>query len=193
MPFKSGAADADAERKKLETSPSKTAVKSTAEYRISKYALRASTAESVDQICPDIPDKRPAADDGGTKAPVLRESKALPKMRCKGPCFFQGKGSPAPGRSGDIYSEGKTLGNIKSICVLEPGCDLATRIERRTSALTAPELADLLGLGKTAIYNLAKRGGIPHYRVAGSIRFDPATTAAWLRNREIAFPERRAA
>ncbi len=53
--------------------------------------------------------------------------------------------------------------------------DLATRIERKPHALTAPELADLLGLGKTAIYDLAKRGGIPHYRVAGSVRLDPAT------------------
>jgi len=72
-------------------------------------------------------------------------------------------------------------------------CDLATRIEHWPHALTAPELADLLGLGKTAIYDLAKRGGIPHYRVAGSIRLDPATTAAWLRNRQVAFPERKAA
>jgi excisionase family DNA binding protein len=85
------------------------------------------------------------------------------------------------------------MGKIKSICVLDSGRDLASRIEQRTSALKAPELADLLGLGKTAIYDLAKRGGIPHYRVAGSIRLDPATTAAWLRNREVAFPERKAA
>ena len=69
--------------------------------------------------------------------------------------------------------------------------DLATRIQRWPHALTAPELADLLGLGKTTIYDLAKRSGIPHYRMAGSIRFDPATTAAWLRNREVAFPERK--
>jgi excisionase family DNA binding protein len=71
--------------------------------------------------------------------------------------------------------------------------DLATRIEHWPHALTAPELADLLGLGKTAIYDLAKRGGIPHYRLASSIRLDPATTAAWLRKREVAFPERLAA
>ena len=69
--------------------------------------------------------------------------------------------------------------------------DLATRIERWPHALTAPELADLLGLGKSTIYDLAKRGEIPHYRVASSIRLDPVTTAAWLRNREVAFPERK--
>ena len=47
-------------------------------------------------------------------------------------------------------------------------CDLDTRIEHWPHALTAPEFADLLGVGKTKIYDLAKRGGIPHYRVAGS-------------------------
>jgi len=72
-------------------------------------------------------------------------------------------------------------------------CDLVTRIEHWPHALTAPEFADLLGVGKTKIYDLAKRGGIPHYRVAGSIRFDPATTAAWLRQHELAAPERRSA
>jgi excisionase family DNA binding protein len=71
--------------------------------------------------------------------------------------------------------------------------DLATRIERKLRALTAPELADLLGFGKTAVYDLAKRGGIPHYRVGSSIRFDPARTAAWSRQHEIAVPERRSA
>lgn len=81
----------------------------------------------------------------------------------------------------------------QGIVVPEETCDLATRIERWPRALTAPELADLLRTGKTAIYDLAKRGGIPHYRVAGSIRFDPFTTAAWLRAREVAFPERLAA
>lgn len=73
------------------------------------------------------------------------------------------------------------------------GSDLATRIERKPRALTAPELADLLGFGKTAVYDLAKRGGIPHYRVGGSIRFDPAQTAAWLREHEVGCVEPRRA
>ncbi len=72
-------------------------------------------------------------------------------------------------------------------------CDLATRIEHWPHALKALEFADLLGWGKTAVYDLVKRGAIPHYRFEGSIRFDPATTAAWLRDREVAFPTRKAA
>jgi excisionase family DNA binding protein len=85
------------------------------------------------------------------------------------------------------------MGNTNSINVLEPSCDLATRIERSPHALTAPELAALLHVGKTVVYDLAKRGRIPHYRLGGSIRFDPATTAAWLRKRAIGPPEGRAA
>ena len=71
--------------------------------------------------------------------------------------------------------------------------DLSTRIERWPGALKAPVLAALLGLGKTAVYDMAKCGRIPHYNLGGAIRFDPAITAAWLRNREVAFPERKAA
>jgi excisionase family DNA binding protein len=82
---------------------------------------------------------------------------------------------------------------IQGIVVPIETCDLATRIERWPRALTAPELADLLGLGKSAIYDLAKRNGIPYYRLSGSIRFDPVTTAKWLRDREIGFPEGRTA
>jgi excisionase family DNA binding protein len=81
----------------------------------------------------------------------------------------------------------------QGIAVPIENCDLATRIEQWPRALTAPELADLLGLGKTGIYDLAKRGGIPYYRLSGSIRFDPVTTAKWLRERQIGFPERRVA
>jgi excisionase family DNA binding protein len=97
------------------------------------------------------------------------------------------------GRISDPKTKEKSMRKNQGIVVPFETCDLATRIEHWPHALTAPELADLLGLGKTAIYDLAKRGGIPHYRVAGSIRLDPATTAAWLREREVAFPERLAA
>jgi excisionase family DNA binding protein len=85
------------------------------------------------------------------------------------------------------------MGRIDKTVALEPDCDLATRIERRVSALTAPELADLLGLSKTTIYDWAKQGRIPHFNLSGAIRFDPAATAAWLRSRTVNCPEGRAA
>jgi excisionase family DNA binding protein len=60
--------------------------------------------------------------------------------------------------------------------------DLATRIERRTSALTTPELADVVHLSPKKIYALAAKRLIPSYRIRGSIRFDPHRVAEWLRS-----------
>jgi len=81
--------------------------------------------------------------------------------------------------------------NSREVKATAGGSDLASRIEMRPGALTAAEFAALMSMGKTAIYDLAKRGGIPHFRVGGSIRFDPAKTAAWLRQHEVAAPGRR--
>lgn len=61
---------------------------------------------------------------------------------------------------------------------------LPEQIEAIDRAMTVSELAALLNLGKTAIYDLVRRNAIPHYRVAG-LRFDPQETADWLRSRFI--------
>lgn len=61
---------------------------------------------------------------------------------------------------------------------------LPEKIEAIDRAMTVSELAKLLNLGKTAIYELVRRNAIPHYRVAG-LRFDPQETADWLRSRFI--------
>jgi excisionase family DNA binding protein len=58
--------------------------------------------------------------------------------------------------------------------------DLPTRIARRRNALTVTELADLLNLSANHIYDLVKLDQVPHYRLRGSIRFDPAKIARWL-------------
>ena len=50
----------------------------------------------------------------------------------------------------------------------------------------AAVVADLTGWTKKHIYDLAKRGQIPHYRIGGSIRFDLAKVKAWLDQHEIA-------
>jgi len=61
--------------------------------------------------------------------------------------------------------------------------DLPTQIERRRKALTVSELADLIHLSTKQIYELAAKGYIPVYRIAGSLRFDPKLVADWLRKR----------
>jgi len=44
----------------------------------------------------------------------------------------------------------------------------------------------LIGCTKKHIYDLAKRGQIPHYRIGGSIKFDLVKVKAWLDQHEIA-------
>ena len=50
----------------------------------------------------------------------------------------------------------------------------------------AAEIAELTGFTRKHIYDLAKRSAIPHYRIGGSIRFDPVKVKAWLDEHEIA-------
>lgn len=60
--------------------------------------------------------------------------------------------------------------------------DIPTRIQRRRNALTVAELAEITSLSSKQIYSLIKRGALPHYRIASSVRFDPKRTADWLRS-----------
>jgi excisionase family DNA binding protein len=52
-------------------------------------------------------------------------------------------------------------------------------------AMTVKELASLLRLSPTTVYEMARRAAIPHYRLAGSIRFDPCDVERWLRDRRV--------
>jgi excisionase family DNA binding protein len=60
--------------------------------------------------------------------------------------------------------------------------DIPSRIERRRKALTVPELAGIIGISKRQVYALVQRGHIPSYRIAGTVRLDPASIALWLRS-----------
>jgi excisionase family DNA binding protein len=71
--------------------------------------------------------------------------------------------------------------------------DLASRVEKLPGALTATELATLLNMGRTAVYEMAATGRIPCIRIGSTVRFDPSRTATWIREHEIAVPERRSA
>jgi excisionase family DNA binding protein len=50
-------------------------------------------------------------------------------------------------------------------------------------AITVAELAEILGLGRTAVYDMVNRRAIPCIRIGYSVRFDPDETAKWLRAR----------
>lgn len=63
--------------------------------------------------------------------------------------------------------------------------DLPTRLEKRQRALTVPELAEALGLGRTFTYELVRRGDIPHLRIGTAVRIDPVEAAAYVRDHTI--------
>lgn len=64
--------------------------------------------------------------------------------------------------------------------------NIVALIESRPEAWSARELAKLMGCTGKHIYALAKSGRMPHLRIGGMVRFDPAATAEWLRRGYVA-------
>jgi excisionase family DNA binding protein len=62
-----------------------------------------------------------------------------------------------------------------------PSVSLADQIEQTGRALTADELARVLSVSRITIFKQAKAGRIPSFRIGTCVRFDPKTTADWLR------------
>ena len=58
---------------------------------------------------------------------------------------------------------------------------LADRIARVDHALTAAELSEFLNMAVPTIYEHARDGRIPSFRVGTLVRFDPFAVAKWLR------------
>jgi excisionase family DNA binding protein len=64
---------------------------------------------------------------------------------------------------------------------IKPSSGLIEMIENAPRALTAQELAEFLHVSDMTIYQFAKAGSIPSFRVGNSLRFDPKALANWLR------------
>lgn len=65
--------------------------------------------------------------------------------------------------------------------IMSPQKSLADLIEKTGHALTANEIAAILGLSHQTVFRMAKAGRIPCFRIGTCVRFDPFTVAAWLR------------
>jgi excisionase family DNA binding protein len=61
--------------------------------------------------------------------------------------------------------------------------NLIEQLKSMNRALTVKELANLLHLGKTVIYDMVRRGAIPSLRFGYTVRFDPHEVADWLEHR----------
>lgn len=73
------------------------------------------------------------------------------------------------------------LAGTRVSLVPEKQLTLAERIERIEGAMTADQLAKLLGVSKITIFKQAKAGRIPSFRIGTCVRFDPRAVATWLR------------
>ena len=62
---------------------------------------------------------------------------------------------------------------------------LAGHIAAMPGAISAPKLAQLLGVSRSYIYQLASDNRIPYLRIGHLLRFDPSAVAAWLRSKEV--------
>jgi excisionase family DNA binding protein len=62
---------------------------------------------------------------------------------------------------------------------------LADSVLNHGKALKVAELAFVLAISIKTIYKMVEAGRVPYIRVFGSIRFDPATTAAWIQSKSL--------
>ncbi|MGA7626715.1 MAG: helix-turn-helix domain-containing protein [Candidatus Acidiferrales bacterium] len=56
-------------------------------------------------------------------------------------------------------------------------------LDKRATALTVSEIAEILNTSERQAYKLASLNTIPSFRVGSSIRFDPSQIAEWLRQK----------
>jgi excisionase family DNA binding protein len=64
---------------------------------------------------------------------------------------------------------------------MNPQTSLADLIAQTGHALTANELAAILGVSHVTVFKQAKAGRIPCFHVGTCVRFDPFSVAKWLR------------
>ena len=62
---------------------------------------------------------------------------------------------------------------------------LADQIAAMGQAPTVEQLAEVLQCSKKALYKMVRRSPLPSFRVGTMVRFDPETTAQWLRSRSV--------
>lgn len=59
------------------------------------------------------------------------------------------------------------------------------RLRAKQGLIDAKEAAPLLDMDKEVLYRKAKAGLVPHFRILGHVKFDPAVLAEWLEGREV--------
>ena len=65
------------------------------------------------------------------------------------------------------------------------GRSIQERLREMTGGITAPVLAQMLGLSRITLYKKASTGAIPCIRIGSSVRFDPIVIARWLEDSQV--------
>ncbi len=66
---------------------------------------------------------------------------------------------------------------------LAPNCSIADLIAQHRGAMSPKPLSPLLDLSAKTLYAKVKKGTIPSMNFDGAIKFDPYTTAVWVRSK----------
>ena len=98
--------------------------------------------------------------------------------RARGILFSPRRRGPLPPTIG-----GATRHLLWRKCGVAKAVNLADCLEGRTTALTVSDVAELLNISERQVYKLAAEKSIPCFKVGASVRFDPSSFAAWLRQR----------
>lgn len=70
--------------------------------------------------------------------------------------------------------------------------DLLEVLEKKQTALRVGDLAELLNVNERSVYRWAAKHKIPSFKIGGTVRFNPATVAEWLRNKfPVPVPDKR--
>jgi excisionase family DNA binding protein len=91
---------------------------------------------------------------------------------------FTGGSTAAPPKRGPARA-GKLPGAAESGA---DASDIFDRLAQCSNLLTVKELSALLAVSSKTVYGYIGRGLIPHYKIAGSVRFRARDIAEWLRS-----------
>jgi excisionase family DNA binding protein len=62
---------------------------------------------------------------------------------------------------------------------------ISDTLKQHKGAMTVQELAPIIGVSAPHLYDMAREGLIPSYKLGQkAVRFDPAKVSAWLQKRE---------
>ena len=116
---------------------------------------------------------QPQAEEQTDLAPRCRTILPKPKRRCR-----QREGSGASKRSR------RSPQALRKEFVFGPST-LIEKLDTFGKAIRPRQLAGLLGIGRSTLYDWVQAGTIPCYQHRGVVFFDPAVIAMWLRQQEV--------